>query len=246
LVLEEMMTVTLKNWLEWQDSGLAYILPDYIPSIDQSAALYRQTTTAIHSNLATVIDSHLSLREIAIKQRQDLLLLTRSLIPHLKRQIISLHPIVADLPKPTINLTEPIEPSLPIVTHGVVAYVDDNACANQHMSKIITDIGYEFIGIEDAANTLELLADKQPDLIIMESAMSLTNGRHICQQMRRATNLARVPVVLIVDRENLAERILAKLAGANRIVTHPLDQIKISELIQSYLGLIPQIQSVSG
>lgn len=244
-VFGEMMTVTLKNWQEWQNSGLTYILPDYVPSIDRSTALYQQTTTAIHKNLATVIDSQRSLREIAIKQQQDLLLLTRSLVPHLKRQIISLHPIPTDLPKPSVVLTKPVVPIVPDHTYGLVAYIDDNACANQYMATIITGIGYEFLGVEDAANTLDLLADRQPDLIIMESAMSLTNGRQICQQIRRTPNLARVPVVLIVDRESLSERILAKLAGANSIVTHPLDRSKVSELIQSYLGNDPQVQPVS-
>lgn len=236
LVLDDMMHQTLSNWQEWQNSGLTYILPDYIPSIDRSTALYQQTTTAIHKNLATIIDSQRSLREIAIKQRQDLLLLTRSLIPHLKQQIISLHPLPGDLPKPTVALHEPIGSILPATTHGSVAYIDDNACANQHMSNIITEIGYGFLGVEDAADAIELLVKKQPDLIIMESAMALANSRAICQQIRQLANLARVPLVLVVDQESLLERLLAKLAGANSIIAHPLDRIKIATVIQSYLG----------
>jgi hypothetical protein len=43
-------------------------------------------------------------------------------------------------------------------------------------------------------------------------------------------------VVLVVDRENLSERILAKLAGATSIITHPIDQDKVSKLIKRYLG----------
>jgi two-component system, chemotaxis family, response regulator PixG len=252
---EKLLIVPSRYWQEWQDSELTNIFPDYIPVIDRPRDLYQQTTTAIYENLLQIIDSYYSLREIAIHQQQDLFLLARSLLPHLQRQTISLHRLQQDLPQPLIEtapvvaMAEPlvIDPPAPAITMpppsisfaGRVAYIDDNGRANEYMADIVTSIGYQFMGIKDASEVLDRLQEQPPNLIIMESDMPLTSGRQICQQIRRSKQLAAIPVILIVDQENIAERILAKLAGAVSIITHPLDHDKVSELVRHYVGNAP-------
>jgi CheY-like chemotaxis protein len=248
MVFEKLMITPLRHWQEWRDSKLTNIYPDHIPVIDRPTTLYEQTTTDIYNKLAQIIDSTSSLREIALQQQQDLFLLARSLVPHLDQQTISfqpprpdlLQPLVVKAPAPMATPTITAE-SAPAIPSGLVAYIDDNACANEYMADIVTSIGYHFLGIKDASEALELLQEQQPQLIIMEAAMPLANGRQVCQQIRRSDNLSKIPVVLIVDRENLAERILAKLAGADSIITHPIDHQKVSELIKRYVDRAPSI-----
>jgi two-component system, chemotaxis family, response regulator PixG len=271
--LEKLIITPLEEWQEWQTHHLTDIAPDYIPVIDYPTALYQQTNTAIYNSLQKIfapppgaqnIDQHYSLREIAIRQQQDLLLLTRSLLHHLQQKTVSLHPPFQDLPQPIIErlrpllmleetkvgeevklavqVTSPPVFSVPVNLSGIVAYIDDNAQANQHMADMITSIGYQFLGIKDPSDAVNIMHQQQPNLIIMEAAMPLASGRQICQQIRRSGNLAKVPIVLIVDQENLAERLLAKLAGAASTITHPLDGDKIKKLIQRYLGNLPSIE----
>jgi two-component system, chemotaxis family, response regulator PixG len=265
MTFEKLLIVPSRHWQEWQDSELTNIFPDYIPVIDRPRDLYQQTTTAIYENLLQIIDSYYSLREIAIHQQQDLFLLARSLLPHIQRQTISLHRLQQDLPQPLIEtaaatpieiaptaaIAEPLAidppapaitmppPPMPISFAGLVAYIDDNGQANDYMADIVTGIGYQFIGIKDASEVLDRLQEQPPNLIIMESDMPLTSGRQICQQIRRSKQLAEIPVVLIVNQENIAERILAKLAGAASIITHPLDHDKVSEIVRHYVGNAP-------
>jgi CheY-like chemotaxis protein len=272
LSLEKLIITPLEEWQEWQTHQLTDIAPDYIPVIDYPTALYQQTSTAVYNSLQKIfasppgaqnIDQHYSLREIAIRQQQDLLLLTRSLLHHLQQKTMSLHPPFQDLPQPIVekhrSLTRPEETKVgeeftlvvpvtsspvflaPANLSGVVAYIDDNAQANQHMADMITSIGYQFLGIKDPSDAVNIMHQEQPNLIIMEAAMPLASGRQICQQIRRSGNLARVPIVLIVDQENLAERLLAKLAGAATTITHPIDCDKVKKLIQRYLGDLPSI-----
>jgi CheY-like chemotaxis protein len=258
MAFEKLIIVPQQNWKEWQDHNLANIFPDQIPVIDQPQILYQQTTTAIYSNLAQIIDSYYSLREIAIHQQQDLFLLARSLAPHLQRQTISLHQMRQDLPLPTVEVatitaapttanpvTTITKPDITPVFRGLIAYIDDNGCANEYMANIINSIGYQFLGIKDVGEALDRLQQSPPNLIIMEAAMPLTSGRQICQQIRRSQQLSTVPVILIVDQESITERILAKLAGAARIITHPLDQDKVNELVKHYIGDPPSIPTIS-
>ncbi len=265
--LEKLIITPLEEWEEWKTHQLTDIVPNYIPIIDYPTALYQQTNTAIYNSLQKIfapppaaqnIDNHYSLREVAIRQQQDLLLLTRSLLHHLHQKTISLHPPLQDLPQPVVEMpkilvispkteigeeetlavqvTSPPVFSAPVTLSGVVAYIDDNAQANQHMADMITSIGYQFLGIKDPNDAVSVMHQQQPHLIIMEAAMPLASGRQICQQIKRSGNLARVPIILIVDQENLAERILAKLAGASSTITHPIDCNKVKKLIQRYLG----------
>jgi two-component system, chemotaxis family, response regulator PixG len=270
LPLEKLIITPLAEWQEWQTQQLTNIAPDYIPIIDYPTALYQQTSTAVYNSLQKIfasppgaqnIDQHYSLREIAIRQQQDILLLTRSLLHHLQQKTMSLHPPFQDLPQPIVEKHRPLArleetkvgedfalvapvTSSPVFLatvnlSGVVAYIDDNAQANQHMADMITSIGYQFLGIKDPGDAVNIMHQEQPNLIIMEAAMPLASGRQICQQIRRSGNLAKVPIVLIVDQENLAERLLAKLAGAATTITHPIDGDKIKKLIQRYLGDLP-------
>jgi two-component system, chemotaxis family, response regulator PixG len=276
LPLEKLITTPLEEWQEWQTHQLTDIFPDYIPVIDYPTDLYQQTNTAIYNSLQKIfasppgaqnIDQHYSLREISIRQQQDLLLLTRSLLHHLQQKTISLHPPFQDLPQPIVERHKPIARleatnvggevtlvvkvtsppvfAIPVTLSGVVAYIDDNAQANQYMADMITSMGYKFLGIKDPSDAVNIMHQEQPHLIIMEAAMPLASGRQICQQIRRSGNLARVPIVLIVDQENLAERLLAKLAGAASTITHPIDCDKVKKLIQRYLGNLSSIEHVN-
>jgi two-component system, chemotaxis family, response regulator PixG len=244
MAFEKLIVIPLRNWQEWQNSQLADIFPGNVPIIDHPPILYQQTNTIIYNKLTQVIDSSSSIREIAIQQQQDLFLFARSLLPHLQQQTISLHTLLQDLPRPDVEI-EPESAAVqevPQITpttltfSELVVYIDDNACANEHMAEMVTSIGYQFLGIKDPNEVIDILQKKQPQLIIMEAAMPLASGRQICQQIRRSSSLSNIPVVLVVDRENLSERILAKLAGATSIITHPIDQDKVSKLIKRYLG----------
>ncbi len=249
---EKLIITPQRNWQEWQASQLADIFPDHIPVIDYPTALYQQTNTNIYNSLKRVfapppaaqsIDQHYSLREVSIQHQQDLFLLARSLLLHLQQKTISLHPRLQDLPKPVVKtstlarLPAPPSRSESIAHSEVIAYIDDNAQANQHMAEIITGLGYPYLGIKDPSDAIDILQQSQPQphLIIMEAAMPLTSGRQICQQIRRSGNLANIPIILIVDQENLSERLLAKLSGAADIISHPLDPNAIKDLIQQYL-----------
>ena len=261
--LDKLIITPLKEWQEWQTHQLTDIVPDYIPIIDYPTALYRQTNTAIYNSLQKIfapppgaqsVDHHYSLREIAVQQQQDLLLLTRSLLHHLQQKTISLHPPLQDFLQPIVEiLAMPEEnparqestlvvsiapPAVPVpaTSAGIVAYIDDNAQANQHMADMITGMGYQCLGIKDPSEAVNIMHHQQPNLIIMEAAMPLASGRQICQQIRRSGHLARVPIILILDKENLLERIMAKLAGAASTITHPIDCDKVKKLIQHYLS----------
>jgi two-component system, chemotaxis family, response regulator PixG len=244
MAFEKLIIIPLRNWQEWQNSQLTDIFPGNVPIIDHPPVLYQQTNTIIYNKLTQVIDGSSSIREIAIQQQQDLFLFARSLLPHLQQQTMSLHPLLQDLPKPDVEIepesvAAPVEPKktfTPLTSSELVVYIDDNACANEYMAEMVTSIGYQFFGIKDPNEVIDILERKQPQLIMMEAAMPLASGRQICQQIRRSNSLSKIPVVLVVDRENLSERILAKLAGASSIITHPIDQDKVSKLIKRYLG----------
>ncbi len=251
---EKLIITPQRNWQEWQASQLASIFPDQIPVIDYPTALYQQTNTNIYNSLKRVfapppdaqsLDHHYSLREVSVQHQQDLFLLARSLLPHFQQKTISLHPRLQDLPPPVIKSSSivPIGSLVParsasLSSSCLIAYIDDNVQANQHMAGIITGLGYQYLGIKDPSDAIDILQQSQPQphLIIMEAAMPLINGRQICQQIRRSGNLATAPIILIVDQENLSERLLAKLSGAADIISHPLDPNAIKNLIQQYLN----------
>ena len=86
-------------WETWRNSSLGKLSPNLAPVLLQPEALQQLVTPRAYDSLEKLIDGKHTLRELAILLKQDLLVLTRSLIPHIRKQIIGLMS-VADLPVP--------------------------------------------------------------------------------------------------------------------------------------------------
>jgi two-component system, chemotaxis family, response regulator PixG len=97
-----------QTWETWCNSGLGKLSPNLAPVLLQPEALQQLVTPRAYDSLEKLIDGKHTFRELAILLKQDLLVLTRSLIPHIRKQIIGLTS-VADLPLPTASPTPPTE-----------------------------------------------------------------------------------------------------------------------------------------
>ena len=248
---EEVIAQAELMWQEWHTHRLGNISPNKTPVIRHPVQLYRQTTPIIYQNLVQVITGKRTLREIAAKIDEDLLLLTRSLTRYIQTGIIEL----IDLPDlklsqiaavPSIGKAYPTDRSIgsigrtplmpPELTHSkLVICIDDNPKVCESMREIVTDAGYRFIAIQDATQALPRLLENKPDLIFLDLIMPKVNGYEICGQIRLVSTFAQIPIVILTGKDGLIDRVRSKVVGASEFTSKPITKHAIVASLTKYL-----------
>ena len=230
----------LQAWKSWQDAGLAKVSPNLAPVLRQPEQLQQQSTAAAYQNFVTLINGSNTLRDLAGRMKQDLLLLTRSLIAYIRKGIIGLVE-VADLP--LVTDTDKIASSaIPTLTgkakgaRPLIACVDDSPQTCQMMEQIFTKAGFQFVSIQNSMEALPILIERQPDLIFLDLMMPVVNGYEICSQLRRVSLFANTPMIILTGSDGLIDRVRAKVVGASEFVAKPVESQKVLGVVRKYLS----------
>ncbi|MGB3208586.1 MAG: response regulator [Crinalium sp.] len=235
----------LQVWESWRKLGFAKISPNLAPIIKRPTELKQQTPPAVYQTFVSRIDGQHTLRDLATQMKQDLVLLTRSLIPYIRKGIFGLVE-VADLPALTttklentssVNLTQkqPVKSTQKVTaTSPLIACVDDSPQTCQMMEHILTQAGFRFVSIQDSVQALPILLQRKPDLIFLDLMMPVVNGYEICSQLRRVGVFVNTPMIILTGNDGLIDRVRAKVVGASDFLPKPVDAQKILAVVRKY------------
>ncbi len=77
-------------WEAWCQAGLKDYSPNLAPVIRQAKQLRQQTSAVAYHNLISLADGNWTLRDLAVKLKQNLLPLTQSIMPYIHQGLIGL------------------------------------------------------------------------------------------------------------------------------------------------------------
>ncbi len=243
----------MQNWEAWQQAGLAKYSPNLAPKISNAEELRWQTSPAVYRNLTTLIDGNQTLRDLAVKLKQNPLPLAQSLIPYIQKGLIGLEE-VKDFPsysvKPATATNSVFAPAANSVssersqsTRVTVAYIDDSRLDSQTMSHILNQAGYQFLNIQDPVKALPLLLEHKPSLIFLDLVMPIANGYEICAQIRRISAFKDTPVIILTSNDGIVDRVRAKIVGSSGFLAKPINSEKVLATLQRYLPTSTTAQS---
>ncbi|MFP5273304.1 response regulator [Coleofasciculus sp.] len=247
---ERVWQQVFQDWQAWQQAGLADISPNLAPKILQAEQLRLQTSPSAYRNLTTLADGTQTLRDLAVKLKQNILPLTHSIAPYIRKNLIALIE-VEDL-KVSILSPKLVEPksqqngrissqkssatlSSSKSASAVIAYIDDSRIDSQMMGYILEEAGYNFVSIQDSVQALVVLLENKPDLIFLDLVMPVANGYEICSQIRRVSVFQNIPVIILTGNDGIVDRVRAKMVGASGFLPKPITQQKVLSTLQRYL-----------
>ncbi len=250
---KQYLGLTQKYWRQWQQAGLSHISPDQAPCLLRLNQLQQQVSSAVYNNLVTLITGDRSLRDLGVLMNKDTLQIVRSLHPYIHQDLISLE-VISDLPAPTaqrettskkeklqrraddekVSQNDTPTTSERSQQSPLVAFVDDSEQSRQIMEQILTNGGYQFLGIGDSVEAIPLLVEKQPQLIFLDLIMPDVSGYELCSQIRKISSLREVPVVIVTGNDGIVDRMRAKVVGANNFIAKPVDRSKVLTLTLQY------------
>ncbi|MDM9581576.1 MULTISPECIES: response regulator [unclassified Nostoc] len=223
------------SWKIWSEAGLANFSPDLAPILRRPEQLEQMVSPSVYKNFVNLINGKFTLRDLAMKMKQSVLPLTRSLLPYILKGIIELVE-VPDLP---LGITEVNNNSTTTQAKKriapLVACVDDSPQVCKMVEDIVTSNGLRFVKIQDAVQALPTLIQDKPDLIFLDLIMPVASGYEICTQLRRISTFSNTPIIILTGSDGLLDRVRAKVVGSTDFLTKPVVADKVMSIIRKYL-----------
>ncbi|MEH2022287.1 response regulator [Nostoc sp.] len=223
------------SWKIWSEAGLANFSPDLAPFLRRPEILQQMVSQPVYKNFVNLINGKFTLQDLAVKMKQGVLPLTRSLLPYILKGIIELVE-VPDLPlEPTEVNNNSTTTQVKKRIAPLVACVDDSPQVCKMLEDIITSNGLRFVKIQDAVQALPTLIQDKPDLIFLDLIMPVASGYEICTQLRRISTFSKTPIIILTGSDGLLDRVRAKVVGSTDFLTKPVVADRVMNIVRKYL-----------
>ncbi|OKH12744.1 two-component system response regulator [Fischerella major NIES-592] len=222
-------------WQAWLAAGLAKFSPNLAPIVCQPEELQQQVSPQIYQKFISLMTGKHTLRDLAIKLKQNVLPVTRSLLPFILKGVIELVE-VPDLPMlqlvhgKNVSSSPPHAPKPPLV-----ACIDDSPQVCQMLEQMLVPNGFRCLKIQDPIQALPNLIQNKPDLIFLDLIMPVINGYEMCTQIRRISTFTNTPIIILTSQDDLLDRIRTRVIGATEFISKPITVDKTMALIRKYL-----------
>ncbi|MFJ9442189.1 response regulator transcription factor [Kitasatospora sp. NPDC101235] len=106
------------------------------------------------------------------------------------------------------------------MTHTVLIAEDDRAIRDSLARALMLE-GYRVRIAADGTQTLAVLAEQRPDVLVLDVMMPEPDGLEVCRRLRAAGD--RTPVLMLTARVEVPDRIAGLDAGADDYLVKPFD-----------------------
>jgi DNA-binding response OmpR family regulator len=119
-----------------------------------------------------------------------------------------------------------------LVRQPRVLYVEDEPSIAQPFSQALQREGFIPTIAGTAQEALALAEELQPDLILLDLGLPDADGRDVCRELRRRSD---VPIIMVTARDSEADRVLGLEIGADDYVVKPFSGREVASRIRAVL-----------
>ena len=134
----------------------------------------------------------------------------------------------------------PDDPRLRLARQGVrLLVVDDHPSLRMLLRTTFEIIDIEVDEAGNAAEAMQRVAARRPDVIVLDIALPDVDGITLCRRLRAQPATADVPIVLLTGSSDASDE-EGRAAGANAFVRKPFSPLELLETIEKLAGGLPQ------
>jgi adenylate cyclase len=111
---------------------------------------------------------------------------------------------------------------------GTVLIVDDEPANRELLRDPLEVHGYEIVEAENGEQALQKVAERPPDVILLDVMMPRMDGFEVCRRLKKDPATANIPILIVTALSERMERMMGIAAGASDFLTKPVD---LQELI---------------
>ena len=135
-----------------------------------------------------------------------------------------------------------VEPAAATVVHHVplVMVVDDSVTMRKVTGRVLERHNFEVASARDGIDALERMADRVPDLMLLDIEMPRMDGYELATAMKADPRLRNVPIVMITSRTGEKHRQRAFEIGVERYLGKPYQENELVRNVYELLKLQPR------
>jgi DNA-binding response OmpR family regulator len=113
-----------------------------------------------------------------------------------------------------------------------ILIVDDEPRYLRLMEANLTTEGYEVFKATNGQEAVEMVAEVQPDLLLLDVMMPVLDGFGACERIREFSN---VPIIIVTARGNEADRVRGLDLGADDYIVKPFSATELLARVRAVL-----------
>jgi two-component system phosphate regulon response regulator PhoB len=121
----------------------------------------------------------------------------------------------------------------------LVLVVEDEAALQQLLAYNLQRAGFDVEQAFDSDEALTLIAERAPDLILLDWMLPWMSGLELCRQLRRKKETANLPIIMLTARTEEPDRLQGLDTGADDYITKPFS---IDELIARVRAVLRRVR----
>ncbi|MBB5015902.1 Hpt domain-containing protein [Rehaibacterium terrae] len=118
----------------------------------------------------------------------------------------------------------------------LVMVVDDSITMRKVTSRVLERHNFEVVTAKDGVDAIEKMAERVPDLMLLDIEMPRMDGYELATHMRNDARLRAVPIVMITSRSGEKHRQRAFEIGVNRYLGKPYQEAELMSNVFDLVG----------
>lgn len=120
--------------------------------------------------------------------------------------------------------------------HPYVIYVEDERPIRELVVQALRMSGFDIQGAGSGQQALDMMAERKPDLILLDLMMPNINGWDVYRTMKQDENLASIPVIIITARVPEQDKVIVEgLPPVEDYITKPFDVERLIRSVNTFL-----------
>ncbi|WP_460448522.1 response regulator [Alsobacter sp. SYSU BS001988] len=116
-----------------------------------------------------------------------------------------------------------------------ILVVEDQPDNRQILRDLLGAAGYELTEAENGRDALEAVAQRRPDLILMDIQLPIMDGYETTRQIKAMPEMQGVPIIVVTSYALSGDEDKARAAGCDDYVTKPYSPRQLLAKVRQYL-----------
>jgi len=115
-----------------------------------------------------------------------------------------------------------------------IMVIDDSKTIRRTAETLLKKEGFEVITATDGFEALSMIADHQPDLILLDIMMPRLDGYQTCALIKHHRVFRHTPVVMLSSKDGLFDRARGRVVGSDNYITKPFTREELLSVIEQH------------
>ena len=115
-----------------------------------------------------------------------------------------------------------------------VMVIDDSKTIRRTAETLLKKEGIDVITATDGFEALSMIADHQPNLILLDIMMPRLDGYQTCALIKHHRVFRHTPVIMLSSKDGLFDRARGRVVGSDNYITKPFTREELLTVIEQH------------